>query len=55
MDILSLGRASLFQWAIVAASVSSERTSSPSVMGMPGYRCACVKNIMNMKLIIISD
>ena len=37
MDIRSLGRFSLFQWAIVAPSVNSCRTSKPSVTGMGGW------------------
>ena len=36
MDILSFGKFSLFQRAILAESVSSPRTSSPSVTGIGG-------------------
>ena len=45
MDIRSLGRSSLFQRAMVAPSVSSERTSRPPVMGIGGCvvgMCVCV-------------
>ena len=38
VDILSLGRFSLFHLAIRALSVSKEITSKPSVIGMVTYR-----------------